>query len=231
MVYVSSHNIISSLGFNSLENNTKISDNISGIKITDNISLSPEPVEVSLVNSRDLNLKFSEISNSEEYTRYEKLLILSIHNALTLTNVDIKDPKTLLIISTTKGNINLLEKDKKTIFETERIQIWKSSDIIKDFFKHPNKPITVSNACISGSLSILIAKRLIDAGKYDHAVVAGADILSEFTLSGFQAFKAVSAGKCKPFDKDRTGMTPGEGAGTIVLTNDKNKTTNHVIIS
>ena len=223
MVYISSHNIISSLGFNSDENLINISDNITGIKITNDLNLSPESVAVSLVNTEELNSGFSQISNTNKYTRFEKLLILSINDALTKTNIDIKNSKTLLIISTTKGNIDLLQKDKLNSFEAERVQLWKSSEIIKDFFNHPNKAVTVSNACISGLLSIIVAKRLIEAGKYDHAVVAGADILPEFTLSGFQAFKAVSEGACKPFDKDRSGMTPGEGAGTIILTNDKNK--------
>ncbi len=176
MVFVSSHNIISSLGFNSKENNINISDNISGIKISDNTSLSPDPVDVSLVNSEELNSFYSQISNSKDYTRFEKLIIVSIHNALADTKVDIKNTKTLLIISTTKGNIDLLQKDKLNSFEPDRVQLWKSSEIIKDFFEHSNKPITVANVCISGAISIIIAKRLIEAGKYEQAIVAVADI-------------------------------------------------------
>ncbi|NJK85767.1 MAG: hypothetical protein HC906_07145, partial [Bacteroidales bacterium] len=45
-----------------------------------------------------------------EFTRFEHLAILSIYDALAKTEVDVKSSKTLLIVSTTKGNIDLLEK-------------------------------------------------------------------------------------------------------------------------
>jgi len=48
-------------------------------------------------------------------------------------------------------------------------------------------------------------------------VVAGGDIVSEFVVSGFQSFQAMSPEPCKPFDRDRTGLSLGEGCGTIIL--------------
>jgi 3-oxoacyl-[acyl-carrier-protein] synthase-1 len=50
--------------------------------------------------------------------------------------------------------------------------------------------------------------------------VAGADIVSEFVVSGFQSFKSLSFGPCKPFDIGRDGLNLGEGAGTLMLTSD-----------
>ncbi len=220
MVYISEHNIISSLGFSSSENFKNINENITGIKLWTDNTLSPESAYISMVNSKKLDAGFSQ---TNLYTKYEKLLICSIKNALKKSKVDIKNKKTVLIISTTKGNINLLNKKLNLKFENERLHLWKSSEIIKDYFKNPNQAITISNACISGALAIIVAKRLIDSGKFENAIVSGADILPKFTLSGFQAFKAVSDGPCKPFDANRTGMTPGEGAGTVILTNDKTK--------
>jgi len=223
MVYVSSHNIISSLGFSSTENFKNVKKNISGVKEINDKLLSQVPAYVSLCNKNKLNSIFSKLANNEEYTEYEKILIISINDALSKSEVNISDKKTAIIISTTKGNINLLNKNNKDKFEQDRVQIWKSSQLIKNYFKSPNEALTISNACISGALSIIIAKRLIEANKFENVIVAGADILPEFTLSGFQAFKAVSEEVCKPFDKKRTGMTPGEGAGTIILTKDINK--------
>jgi 3-oxoacyl-[acyl-carrier-protein] synthase-1 len=48
--------------------------------------------------------------------------------------------------------------------------------------------------------------------------VSGGDILTEFVISGFQSFKAISPNPCKPFDINRDGITLGEGCGTVVLT-------------
>jgi 3-oxoacyl-[acyl-carrier-protein] synthase-1 len=51
-------------------------------------------------------------------------------------------------------------------------------------------------------------------------VVFGGDIVSNFIISGFNAFKAVSPNICKPFDKNREGVSLGEGAATMILSNE-----------
>ena len=68
---------------------------------------------------------------------------------------------------------------------------------------------------------MITGMRLIQSGQYDHAVIAGADVISKFVLSGFQSFQAVSQGLCKPFDADRDGINLGEGAATVILSADK----------
>ncbi|NPA68254.1 MAG: beta-ACP synthase [Chlorobi bacterium] len=222
MLYISAHNILSSLGFSTSENINNIRKNISGIKLSEDATLSPEPAFVSLIPYGKIEKKFSEITkNEKKYTKYEKMLIVSINDAAENSPVNILSEDTVWIFSTTKGNIDLLEKNKKDKYEPERLKLWKSSKIVSEFFGKKQDIITVSNACISGTLAIIVAQRLINSGKYKHAAVAGADILSEFTLSGFTAFKAVSETPCKPFDINRTGMTPGEGAATVILTSDK----------
>jgi 3-oxoacyl-[acyl-carrier-protein] synthase-1 len=64
--------------------------------------------------------------------------------------------------------------------------------------------------------------RLLRSGEYEHAVVAGADVISKFIMSGFQSFQALSPTQCKPFDQSHDGLNLGEGAATIILsTNEK----------
>ena len=58
---------------------------------------------------------------------------------------------------------------------------------------------------------------MIEAGQYNHAVVTGGDLLSEFVISGFLSFQALSQESCKPFDISRNGISLGEGCGTVVL--------------
>jgi 3-oxoacyl-[acyl-carrier-protein] synthase-1 len=53
-------------------------------------------------------------------------------------------------------------------------------------------------------------------------VIAGADVISKFILSGFQSFQAISPGPCKPFDVNRDGITLGEGAATMILSAHQN---------
>ena len=75
-----------------------------------------------------------------------------------------------------------------------------------------------------GILSIAIAKRLIQNNYYDNAFIVGGDIVSKFTLSGFQSFQAISEKPCKPFSKHRNGITIGEAAASVAISNKKPKT-------
>jgi 3-oxoacyl-[acyl-carrier-protein] synthase-1 len=92
-----------------------------------------------------------------------------------------------------------------------------SAKLVADHFGFKNTPVVVSNACISGTVAILTGMRLIRSGVYESAVIAGADVVSKFILSGFQSFQAISPKPCKPFDAERDGITLGEGAATVVL--------------
>ncbi|MBR0037221.1 MAG: 3-oxoacyl-ACP synthase [Bacteroidales bacterium] len=111
----------------------------------------------------------------------------------------------VFILSSTKGNV----------MDFERIGI--SAQRVADHFGNPNRPIVVSNACISGLSAQILAMRLLNAGHYRVAVVAGMDIQSKFIVSGFQSFKALSPDPCRPFDGDRCGLNLGEAAASIIL--------------
>jgi len=147
----------------------------------------------------------------------EKMFILSITDALKQSTIDITSADTLFIITTTKGNIDLLEPGLQEAFGKKRVYLHEMAKAITAHFHHPNRAMIVSNACISGVLGIIYGERLIRAGKYKHVVVSGGDMMSEFIVSGFQSFQSLSEKACKPFDKERDGLTLGEGCGTIIL--------------
>ncbi|BCJ93200.1 beta-ketoacyl-[acyl-carrier-protein] synthase II [Anaerocolumna cellulosilytica] len=77
--------------------------------------------------------------------------------------------------------------------------------------------ISSNAACASGTLAIGEAVRLIKAGYADVAVAAGIDILSDISLAGFDCMSNLSKEPCKPFDKNREGITIGEGAAFVML--------------
>lgn len=220
-IYTIADNIISSLGFTSKENFTNLKQGISGIKQTSDPKITQVPIQCSLVNSEKLNSEFSKIGNPVDYTRLEKLMILSIKDCLNQSGIDPSNEDTLFVFSSVKGNIDLIEGENH-LFNENRINLWAISDTICKFFNAKNEAIFISNACISGATAIITAAQYLTNNKYKNAIVCGGDIISEFTPSGFQSFKAVSDEPCKPFDVNRDGITLGEGAGTIILTTDKN---------
>ncbi|HBC05120.1 MAG TPA: beta-ketoacyl synthase, partial [Aequorivita sp.] len=62
-----------------------------------------------------------------------------------------------LIISTTKGNIDVLEKESS--FPKSRAYLSELGKTIQNFFGFKNETIVLSNACVSGVLAISVAKR------------------------------------------------------------------------
>ncbi len=219
-VFVAADNMITSLGFSTEENVENFKKGISGIKPHNESERLGPSCCISLVDTQPLEQAFEKIANPGRYTRLEKMAILSIKTALKSTDLDVADDKTLFIFSTTKGNIDLLT-NRNHKFKKDRIQLWKTAQVISSFFNNPNPPLVVSNACISGILALNTAARLLEISRYKAVVVVGGDIATEFVIAGFQSFKAVSANPCKPYDENRDGLSLGEGCGTIILTNYK----------
>lgn len=209
-VYIVADNVISPLGNTSAVNYARVYAGDSGISLVDDAGLSPVPVYAARINDSSL----PHVEGSAP--RFERLCMLSIQEALTHTAISMMDRDTIFILSTTKGNIELLAAGGSD----GELSLSLSADRIAAHFGAVNKPIVVSNACISGVLAIITAKRLIDSGRYKHAVVTGADVLSHFVVSGFQSLMAISDEPCRPFDRARKGINLGEGAATVVLTSD-----------
>ncbi len=216
--YLENSNIISPMGWDSQENLQSVLSGKGGIRIYSNRSLSPVDLPLALLDWDDLGGRFLEMAGpdrAERFTRFEKLAILSISDALKNSKVDPADPETALILSTTKGNIELL--DQAAGFERDRLFLWKSAEMIARFFGMQSRPVVVSNACISGISAMLVGRQMISSGPFSHAIVVGADLVSRFIVSGFQSFMSLSSEPCRPFDSERNGLTLGEAAATIIL--------------
>jgi len=223
-VYLASDNIISSLGFNTDENARAITQGQTGIKLHNDARLAPVPFWASVSDHDRLSQGFSQYADPSHYSLFEQLVISSVKDALSKTGIVVQSERTLFILSTTKGNIDVLDPDNAFHNDPSRMYLWNTARLIQNFFKLFHTPVVVSNACISGVLAVLIGARMIRTGKFDHVVVTGADLVTEFVLSGFNSFLSLCEGPCKPFDKNRTGLSLGEAAGTIVLTADRKLT-------
>jgi 3-oxoacyl-[acyl-carrier-protein] synthase-1 len=223
-VFIATDNIFSPIGITTADNFAQLKKGVSGIKLHNNKAIADEPFYAALF---DENKQFGD----NAYTKFENLLIASIGDALANCGVKANDKKTILIISTTKGNISLLETEANNPNLKERIALPTSAKLLAKHFGFVNEPLVVSNACISGIVAILTGMRLIRSGRYENAVIAGADVITKFVLSGFQSFQAISAEPCKPFDADRTGITLGEGAATMVLSSNSKYADNIKVLS
>jgi len=214
-VYISQTNCITPIGFDVATNVTNIENGISGIQKQDDANLMKIPFYGSVVNNDDLDAAFSKITTDRNYTKLEKMMILALYP---IVEKNLITERTALILSTTKGNIDALENQNNPI---QKAQLATLAITIADFFQFKTEPIVISNACVSGVLAIAIAKRLIQSEMYNNAFVVAGDLVSEFVLSGFNSFQAMSDTACKPYSVNRNGVSIGEAAAAVLVTTDK----------
>ena len=75
----------------------------------------------------------------------------------------------------------------------------------------------IPTACAAGNYAVAWATDQLRWGRADLMLAGGADIFSRITYAGFARLGAISPDLCRPFDRGRKGMIPGEGAGVVVL--------------
>jgi len=124
-----------------------------------------------------------------------------------------------LFLSTTTGEIDLLEKD--VLDGKENAERSNLKNLLYKIEKltgvRENSGVLVSAACASSTVAIAKAATMISNGEIDCALVVACDCVSEFVFSGFSALMALSDNMARPFDKNRNGLSLGEAAGYILL--------------
>ncbi|MCB9045914.1 MAG: beta-ketoacyl synthase [Chitinophagales bacterium] len=209
-VYAIASDITSVMGLGAAEHWDAISAGTQGIQQYDDKAFSNTPFYGSMLDEAQWQLINMAIDTDKELSTFERLCLFSAKQALSNTTVDLEE--TVLILSTTKGNIELLDEAPDST-----IALQNSANAINSVLGIKAKPIVVSHACISGSVALLYAHRLITGGRYKKAIIVGCDRFTPFVLNGFQSFQAIADGPCRPFDADRTGINLGEAAATIIL--------------
>lgn len=220
-IYINAHSLISSLGFGTQENVDAIRSYQSGIRLQEAGRISDVAIQAGVINSAEWELRVKQ-QQITGYTRLEQLFILAIREVLvqserSLSEINLENPDCALLLSTTKGNVDLLTANLPA---DHPAFLWKMGERIGDYFKAYNKVEVISNACISGVSALIVAKRLIETGRYKRVIVAGGDILSHFITSGFLSFRSVSEQRCRPYDAQRDGLNLGEACGAILLSNE-----------
>ena len=77
--------------------------------------------------------------------------------------------------------------------------------------------VMMPNACSAGNWAIGFGADLINADEADVVLAGGCDSLSRGAFVGFNRSFAMAPQMCQPFDRNRKGLMPGEGAAVLVL--------------
>lgn len=214
-VYLSYSNTINALGTDVRTVFQALVEGKTGLRKMDGWERLHIPLCASRIADEQLAECYGAADGARGNTRLEQMMIASLHAVVAESEVK-RDERTGLIIATTKGNIDALAAGSE--FPAERALLTELGDRVAAHFGFQGTPIILSNACVSGLYALMVAKRCIEAGVYDHVLVTAGDLLSEFVLAGFNAFQALSPEPCRPYCARRNGINLGEAVASVLVT-------------
>ncbi|MFP3982321.1 MAG: beta-ketoacyl synthase N-terminal-like domain-containing protein [Desulfurivibrionaceae bacterium] len=132
-----------------------------------------------------------------------------------MADLPVLPENTGLVAATTKGASDELLAPEPDHWEG---QPWDLGGIIAGKAGTVGRPLTVSAACASGTLAVINAAQQIKSGEAQSVLVVGLDLAGRFVQAGFSRLHALSREGARPFDRDRDGLSLGEGAGYLLLT-------------
>ena len=135
----------------------------------------------------------------------------------------------LTVIGTTSGGMSFGQDYYRALHRHRRLR--KAPHWVANY--PPQKPVVdaqeafgisapcqiIANACASGTNAIGHAFECVRSEKYQRVLTGGYDAISELVFVGFDSLQASTPDKCRPFDRDRSGMVLGEGAALFALEN------------
>jgi 3-oxoacyl-[acyl-carrier-protein] synthase II len=128
-------------------------------------------------------------------------------------------PETLVILATTVGEIDLLERDvlkgggNGTAANPHHLL-----EKVRMACGSAEPGLLISAACASGSVALAQAASLIRQGTQRSVLVVAVDAVTEFVHSGFSSLQALDPAGARPFDRNRAGLCLGDAAGWILVT-------------
>jgi len=126
----------------------------------------------------------------------------------------------LFIFCAAKGDLRRLDREAagEDLSGTPPVLLSAQAEAAREAFPGLfERTMVISNACASGTIALEVAAGLLREGAFSRAVVFGYDSVSRFVATGFHALGALSPDPARPFDRNRNGLSLGDGAGLAML--------------
>jgi 3-oxoacyl-[acyl-carrier-protein] synthase II len=163
----------------------------------------------------------------ERLHRVARMMILALKE--TLDQAGDFEPE-LTVVGTTSGGMTFGEQYYRGL-KTNELSSRHAARLIANYT--PQKPVMdaqeafgigapcqiIANACASGTNAIGHAFNCVKSGRYQRVLTGGYDAISELVFVGFDSLQAATPDRCRPFDRDRSGLVLGEGAAILALEN------------
>ncbi len=141
-------------------------------------------------------------------------------------NIDkLKNKKVGIILGTAMGESKPLDAmcvidiDNKIPLRSEVLKLPDNmiATNVAKFFGINAYTLMIPNACSAGNYAMSYSMDLLKAHKIDIAITGGCDAFNKYAFMGFDRLMALSKDVCRPFDKNRSGIIIGEGAGVLIM--------------
>lgn len=166
--------------------------------------------------------------------RYQQLATVAAQEAMAQSGLKITDDnreRIGIILGTGVGGIRTLVEQEKTLHEEglRRLSPFGITMIMPNGaagmlaidYGIQGPSTTITTACAAGNDAIGHAFRAVRRGEVDAVVTGGSEsIITSVAIGGFERAGATSTKSSEtpqPFDKDRDGLIPGEGAGILIV--------------
>ena len=172
----------------------------------------------------------STMSSFSKLDRASQLAVLAAREATCQAGIDQSHPRTGVILGSSRGTfskyleaVETLQRHRMSPLLAAHGTAASISGSIAQHWKLDRLSGTVSAACASAAHAIAYAAEKIILGDADIMITGGTDaclhpaVLGPLASAGVLGSNADDALACRPFDKDRNGLIPGEGAGCLIL--------------
>lgn len=123
-----------------------------------------------------------------------------------------------LITASTKAGIDSLERCARGLpADIHDFLFSHVFDYISARFSLTKGGMNINTTCASSTIALIRGASLIELGRADSVLILCFDLVAEYVFSGFCALQAMSPVPCMPFDRNRRGMSLGEGAAALLL--------------
>jgi len=169
------------------------------------------------------NFPFGKFENSnltainKKSSLFNSICLQNIQHLLDAENINLDNPDHLLILATTKGSITSLSQNKA------EANLSHTLSFLQKELNCYHQPLLISNACVSGVSALNYAHDFVKTERYKKVLVCAADLISDFVVSGFNTFQALSEYACTPYDENRSGVSLGEAVAVALVSNEESE--------
>jgi 3-oxoacyl-[acyl-carrier-protein] synthase II len=163
-------------------------------------------------------------------SRSDRFALIALDEALAHSGLELPleaPARVGVAIGSSTGGMLETEAYYRTRLTREPAGVWRKrlaaatvaapTDLVASTVGATGPRLSPSTACSSGAIALAMAATWIRSGAADVVIAGGSDALTRMTFTGFHALQALSSEPCRPFDRDRRGLSLGEGAGVLVL--------------